>query len=191
MILRFFSEYSDILERHINWAGAQNATITNCSPSSKLTGLNQSQKWRDILHFWSNCQVPFDTGLADFNPGHFKTWMKKVAAQVNFCLSCNAFLSQVQYGAWKWAHVCSIEVWLTLLHHFILQHFTVFYRLLLNYTLSPNQGFSYWTKKWQIRQKKQMLGHLFRCSAHREKRKCLTRNHVNASIILSACISAI
>ncbi len=39
--------------------------------------------------------------------------MKKMAAQVDFCLSLNAFLSRVQCGAWKLAHVCPLKVLLT------------------------------------------------------------------------------
>ncbi len=36
-----------------------------------------------------------------------------MAAQVNSCLSLDAFLSRVQCGAWKLAHVCPLKVLLT------------------------------------------------------------------------------
>ncbi len=56
------------------------------------------------------CQATLDTALTDFNPGQFKTPMKKMDAQVEFCLSLQYSL---QCGAWKLAHVCSIKVILT------------------------------------------------------------------------------
>ncbi len=56
---------------------------------------------------WIYCEMTLGTALADFKPGQFKTWMKKMAAQVD------AFLSRVQYGARKLALVCSIKILLT------------------------------------------------------------------------------
>ncbi len=63
----------------------------DCSPSSDFTGLYKSPKWRDGLHYWRKGQVNFDAALTDFNSRQFKTWMKKMAAQVNFCLFRNVF----------------------------------------------------------------------------------------------------
>ncbi len=38
-------------------------------------------------------------GSTDFISCQFKAQMKKMAAQIDFCLLCNAFLSFLQYGA--------------------------------------------------------------------------------------------
>ncbi len=51
-----------------------------------------------------------------FNSGQFKVRMKKMAAQVNFYLYPNAFLSSELFGAWKLAHICQIKALLTLLY---------------------------------------------------------------------------
>ncbi len=51
-------------------------------PTNK-TGLVKLPKWIGGLHLCNHCQLTFNTALPDFNPGH----LKKVAAQVNFCLS--------------------------------------------------------------------------------------------------------
>ncbi len=45
--------------------------------------------------------------LADFSSRQFKTRMKKMAAQVDFCLFRNAFLSCLQYGARENWHICA------------------------------------------------------------------------------------
>ncbi len=87
--------------------------------SSDLTGLNKLLKWRGGLNLWSKTQVVLDTALVDFNPGQFKTRAKRMAAQVAFCLSLNAFLSRVQNGTWKLAHVCPIKFLITYLIQFI------------------------------------------------------------------------
>ncbi len=52
----------------------------------------------------------------DFNSGQFKTWMKKMAPQVDLYLSPNDFLSSVQYGAWKFSNVCLVKVLLIILN---------------------------------------------------------------------------
>ncbi len=62
------------------FASVYNAKTTDCSPSSGLIGLDKSPKWRDELHLWSSYQVTYHTALTDFNPGQFKTCMRKKAA---------------------------------------------------------------------------------------------------------------
>ncbi len=47
----------------------------------------------------SKCQVKFDAALVDFNPRQFKTRVRKMAAQVDFCMFLNAALSCLQLGA--------------------------------------------------------------------------------------------
>ncbi len=54
--------------------------------------------------------TPLPVALTDFHSRQFKTWMKKLATQVDFCLFLNAFLHRVQWGAWKSAQVCLIKV---------------------------------------------------------------------------------
>ncbi len=57
----------------------------------------KSSKSRDGRNLWNKGPVNFDTALTDFNARQFKTWMNKMAAQVDFfcflmfffCLACN------------------------------------------------------------------------------------------------------
>ncbi len=56
-----------------------------------------------------------DACIFDFNSDQCKTQMKKVAAQVDFYLHMNAFLSPELFGAWKLALICPIKVFLTYL----------------------------------------------------------------------------
>ncbi len=51
--------------------------------------------------------------MNSFNSGQFKVRMKKMAAQVNFYLYANAFLSSELFGVWKLAHICQIKALLT------------------------------------------------------------------------------
>ncbi len=78
-----------------------------------LNGLKQSPKLKDGQHLRRYSQVTIDTAMNDFNSGQFKVRMKKVAAQVNFYLYPNAFLSSELLGAGKLAHFCQIKALLT------------------------------------------------------------------------------
>ncbi len=65
----------------------------------------------DGLGLGSSCQVNFFTSLSNWHPGQLKTWMKKIAAQIDFWLSLNAFLSlSLQCDVWKLAHLCPVKV---------------------------------------------------------------------------------
>ncbi len=59
--------------------------------------------------------MTLDKAMNNFNSGQFKIRMKKMAAQVNFFLYLNAFLSPKLFGAWKLAHTCPIKVLFTYL----------------------------------------------------------------------------
>ncbi len=63
------------------------------------TGLDKSPKWRHGLHLRSKCQMKFDAAPNDFNSCQFKKRMKKITAQVDFCLFLIAFLFCLQFGA--------------------------------------------------------------------------------------------
>ncbi len=87
-------------------SGIKKRKSAHCSPSSDLTGLYKSPKWKDGLHLWSKGQMNFGTALTDFNSRQFKTWMKKMAAQVEFCLFLNVFfLSGLHMVPENW-HIC-------------------------------------------------------------------------------------
>ncbi len=70
---------------------------------------------------WTS-QVTIDTAMNDFNSGQFKVRMKKMAAQVNFYLYPNAFLSSELFGAWTLAHIRQIKALLTNLLRGILHY---------------------------------------------------------------------
>ncbi len=59
-------------------------------PAIKLDLINRPSGETNTIYEAS--QVSLDTALTDFNPGKLQAWMKKMAAQVDFCLSLNAFL---------------------------------------------------------------------------------------------------
>ncbi len=96
--LPFFARPSNLADVCI-CAPAYNAKIADCSPSSDFTAFYKLSKWKDGLYLCSNYQVNFDTALPDFISRQFKTRMKKMAAQVDFYLFLNAFLSCLQFGA--------------------------------------------------------------------------------------------
>ncbi len=79
--------------------------------------LNGLTKLKDGLHSGRNSQVTIETGRNDFNLGQFKIRMKKMAAQVNFYLYPNAFLSSELFGAWMLAYICQIKALLTYSYH--------------------------------------------------------------------------
>ncbi len=80
-----------------------------------VPAIKESPKLKDGQHLRRNSQVTIDTATNEFNSGQFKIRMKKMAAQVNFYLYTNAFLSSELLGAWKLAHVCQIKALLTYL----------------------------------------------------------------------------
>ncbi len=85
----------------------------SCTSNYKWT--NKSPKLKEGQHLRRYSQVTTDTAIDDFNSGQFKVWVKKMAAQVNFYLYPNAFLSSELFGAWKLAHICQIKALLTYL----------------------------------------------------------------------------
>ncbi len=68
-------------------APAQNAKTVD------LSGLKKSLEWMDGLNLQSNCYVTFDTAMNNLSAGQFKALMKKTAAQNDFRLPLNIFLS--------------------------------------------------------------------------------------------------
>ncbi len=55
-------------------------------PEIKLDFINRPSGEKDCIY-----EAIVGTALTNFNPGQFKTWMKKMAAHVNFCLFLNVF----------------------------------------------------------------------------------------------------
>ncbi len=68
---------------------------------------------KDGQHLRRYGQVTINTAMNDFNSGQFKVRMKKMAAEVNFHLYLNAFLSFKLFGVWKLAQICQIKALLT------------------------------------------------------------------------------
>ncbi len=94
-----------------------NLQVEFCArPSSDLNGLYKSPKWRDGLRLWNKGQANFDTVLTDFNSRQFKTWTKKMAAQVNFCLFLNVFSAWLEIRCLKIGTFVLIKVLLTYLN---------------------------------------------------------------------------
>ncbi len=80
----------------------------DCSLTSYLSKLINSRKLKDGQHLHRNSQVVHDTVMNDFNSGQFKIREKEMAAQVDFSLYLNAFLSLELFGACKFARICPI-----------------------------------------------------------------------------------
>ncbi len=95
--------------RHKMWK----PPITRVQGDFKWT--NKSPKLKDGQHARRYSQVTIDTAMNDFNAGQFKARMKKMAAQVNFYLYPNAFLSSELFGAWKLGHIYQIKALVTYL----------------------------------------------------------------------------
>ncbi len=78
---------------------AQNARTADYSCTSDFKWTNKSAKLKDGQHLRRNSHVTIDTALNNFNSGQFKVRMKKMAAQINFDVFPNAFLSSELFGA--------------------------------------------------------------------------------------------
>ncbi len=94
------------------FTGPSNLT-DDCSRTSDLSRLHKSSKLKDEFHLRRNSQLTLDAAMNDFNSGQFKTRMRKMAAEVNFYLYLNAFLSPELFGALKLAYICPLNVLLT------------------------------------------------------------------------------
>ncbi len=86
-------------------AAAYNAKTADYSCASDFKWTNMSPKLIDGQLLRRYSQVATDTAMNDFNSGQFKVRMKEIAAQVNFYMYPNAFLSSELFGAWKLAPI--------------------------------------------------------------------------------------
>ncbi len=77
----------------------KNAKTADFSCTSGFKWTNKSPKLKDGQHLRRYSQVTIDTAMNDFNSGQFKVRIKKMAAQVNFYLYPNAFLSSELFSA--------------------------------------------------------------------------------------------